>query len=140
MKQFGWASSVVGLLLFFNITANVIPAEALWGYLPGFGIVMITAILADAIITNKIKISKFREEIAGGLIGATTLMCSMPLIGMAFIQFYIFNDVSGYYLLPEFSETLAIVLGIMSIPSAIIGIIAVKIAKKKIQIPLETTM
>ena len=140
MKKFGWASGVVGVLLFFNITANVIPAEDLWVYLPWFGIAMITAIIADAVITGKIKISKFGEEIAGGIVGATTLVCSMPLVGMAYIQFYIFNDVSGYYLLPEFSETLGMALVIMSIPSAIMGIIAVRIAKKKITIPVESTV
>ena len=139
MKTFGWASGVVALLLFFNITANVIPAEDLWGYMPWFGIAIITAIVSDAIISNKIKISKFNEEIAGGLVGAITLVCSMPLIGMAYIQFYIFNEVSGYYLLPEFSETLAIMLGIMSVPSAVVGIIAVRVAKKKINIPIEST-
>jgi hypothetical protein len=42
--------------------------------------------------------------------------------------------------LPEFSETLAIVLGLMGIPGAIMGIIAVKIAKKKITIPVESTI
>ncbi len=72
MKNFGWASSVVALLIFFNITANVIPAEALWSYLPWFAIALITAIVADAIISNKIKINKFREEIAGGIVGGTS--------------------------------------------------------------------
>ena len=138
MKKFGWASSVVGLLIFFNITANVIPAEALWNYLPWFAIAMITAIVADAIISNKIKINKFRDEVAGGLVGAVSLVYSMPLVGMAYIQFYVFSGVSGYTLLPEFAETLAMILGIMSIPGAIIGIIAVKVAKKKIVIPVES--
>jgi hypothetical protein len=64
----------------------------------------------------------------------------MPLVGMSFIQFYVFNEVSGYSLLTEFSETLAIWFGVLSIPSAIIGIIAVKIAKKKIPIPVESTI
>lgn len=138
-KRFGWASGVTALLIFFNITANVIPAEALWGYLPWFTIPMITAIVADALISNKIKISKFREETAGGILGAVSLAYSMPLVGMAYIQFYIFNEVSGYSLLPEFGEPLAIMLGMMSIPSAIMGIIAVKVAKKKINILIEST-
>ena len=140
MKKFGWASSVVALLIFFNITANVIPAEALWNYLPWFAVAMITAIVADAIISNKIKINKFREEIAGGLVGGVSMIYSMPLVGMAYIQFYVFSGVSGYSLLPEFAETLAMILGIMSIPGAIMGIIAVKVAKKRITIPVESTV
>jgi len=140
MKKFGWASSVVALLIFFNITANVIPAEALWSYIPWFVIAMVTAIVADAIISNKIKINKFREEIAGGLVGAVSLVYSMPLVGMAYIQFYVFSGVSGYSLLPEFSETLAMILGVMSIPSVVMGVIAVKVAKKKISIPVESTI
>jgi len=98
------------------------------------------AIVADAIISKKIKINKFREKIAGGLIGAISLVYSMPLVGMAYIQFYVFSGVSGYSLLPEFTETLAMILVIMSIPGAIIGILAVKIAKKKITIHAESTI
>jgi len=127
-------------LIFFNITANVIPAEDLWVYIPWFGIAMIAAIVADAVISNKIKISKFKDEIAGGLVGAVSLVYSMPLVGMAYIQFYVFSGVSGYSLLPEFTETLAMILGIMGIPGAIMGILAVKIAKKKIPIHVESTV
>ena len=140
MKKFGYASAVMGVLLFFNITANVIPAEALWGYLPWFAIPMISAIISDAIISNKIKIKKFGEEIAGGLMGAVFLVYSMPLIGMAYIQFYVFSGVSGYDLLPEFNETLFGILGIMCIPGTIMGIISVRVAKKKIIIPVESTV
>ena len=140
MKKFGWASGVVAVLITFNITANVIPAEALWNYLPWYAIAMITAIIADAIISNKIKINKFREEISGGLIGVISLVYSMPLVGMAYIQFYVFSGVSGYSLLPEFAETLAMILVIMGIPGMMIGILAVKMAKKKIAIPVESTM
>jgi len=140
MKKFGWASASVSGLIIFNITANVIPNEGLWVFLPWFAIPMIVAIVADAIINNKIKIGKFREEIAGGLAGAVFLVCSMPLVGMAYIQFYVFSGVSGYSLLPEFAETLAIILGLMGIPGAIMGIIAIKLAKKKISIPVESTV
>jgi hypothetical protein len=59
----------------------------------------------------------------------------MPLIGMTFIQFYIFSGVSGYELLPEFADTLLVMLGAMSIPGAIVGVISIRFAKKKISIP-----
>ncbi|QLH04595.1 hypothetical protein C5F49_04160 [Nitrosopumilus oxyclinae] len=140
MKKFGWASVSAAGLIILNVTANVIPATALWGYLPWFAVPMIIALVADGIINNKIKIGKFKEEIAGALVGAVFLVYSMPLVGMSFIQFYVFNGVSGYTLLPEFAETLAINLGFMAIPGAIMGIIAVKVAKKKISIPVESTI
>jgi len=140
MKGFGWASTAVAGLIIMNITANVIPNEDLWGFLSWFAVPMIAAIIGDAIMNNKIKINRFKEEIAGGLVGAVFIVNSMPLVGMSFIQFYVFNEVSGYSLLTEFSETLAIWFGLMSIPSAITGIIAVKIAKKKISIPVESTI
>jgi hypothetical protein len=140
MKKFGWASLSAAGLIILNTTANVIPNEALWGFLPWFVIPMIVALVADAIMNDKIKMPKFKEEIAGGLIGAVFLVYSMPLVGMAYIQFYIFNGVSGYSLLPEFSETLGMVLAIMCIPGAIMGILAVKIGKKKISIPGESTI
>ena len=140
MKGFGWASTAVAGLIIMNITANVIPNENLFGFLPWFAVPMIVAMIADAIMNDKIKVKKFKEEISGGLIGAVFIINSMPLVGMSFIQFYVFNEVSGYSLLPDFSETLALVFGVMSIPSAITGIIAVKIAKKKITLPVESTV
>lgn len=139
MKRFGWASAVVALLIIFNVTANVIPAEALWNYLPWYALPMIVAIISDGIMNNKIRMGKFGEYVAGGLVGAIFLVYSMPLVGMAYIQFYVFSGVSGYNLLPEFSETLLMILGVMSIPGAIMGIIAVRIAKKKITITVEST-
>ncbi|MGY5144229.1 MAG: hypothetical protein ACW9XH_07075 [Candidatus Nitrosopumilus sp. bin_32a] len=140
MKKFGWASASSAGLIILNVTANVIPNENLWVFLPWFAIPMITALVADGIINNKIKVGKFRDEMAGALVGAVFLVYSMPLVGMAYIQFYIFSGVSGYSLLPEFTETLAIFLGMMSIPGAVMGIIAVKVAKKKITIPVESTV
>ncbi|MBT8242926.1 MAG: hypothetical protein HKP34_04370 [Nitrosopumilus sp.] len=140
MNRFGWASASAAGLIILNITANVIPNEALWGFLPWFAIPMIVSIIADGILNNKIKIGKFGEEIAGVLVGAIFLVFSMPLVGMAYIQFYVFSGVSGYTLLPEFSETLAMILAVMSIPGGIMGILAVKLARKKIPIYLESTM
>lgn len=140
MKGFGWASTAVAGLIIMNITANVIPNEDLWGFLLWFAVPMIAAIVGDAIMNNKIKIDKFKEEIAGGIVGAVFIVNSMPLVGMSFIQFYVFNEISGYSLLTEFSETLAMWFGVLIIPSTITGIIAVKIAKKKISIPVESTI
>ena len=140
MKKFGWTSASAAGLIILNVTANVIPATALWGYLPWFVVPMIIALVADGIINNRIKIAKFKEEIAGALVGAVFLVYSMPLVGMTYIQFYVFNGVSGYTLLPEFTETLAMNLGLMGVPGAIMGIIAVKVAKKKISIPAESTI
>ncbi len=140
MKKFGWASAVVALLILFNITANVIPAEALYEYLPWYVIPMIVAVAADALITKKIKIKKFGETVSGILIGSVFLTYSMPMVGMVFIQFYVFDGVSGYTLLPEFAETLAMIMGIMSIPGGVIGAVAVAVAKRKISVPVETTV
>ncbi|MGY5149262.1 MAG: hypothetical protein ACW9W3_04290 [Candidatus Nitrosopumilus sp. bin_68KS] len=140
VRKFGSATLVTAVFITLNITSNIIPAEFLWGYLPWFVLPMLFAILADAIICNKIKIKKYGENIAGALVGSVFLVFSMPLIGMAYIQFYIFNDASGYDLLPEFSETLGMILGIMSIPGAIMGWFAIKVAKKKIPIPVESVI
>ena len=56
---------------------------------------------------------------------------------MAYIQFYVFIGVLGPDLLPEFPETLVMILDVMNIPGMILGITAVKMAKKKISIPAE---
>ena len=135
LRMFGGATLVTAVFITLNITSNIIPAEFLWWYLPWFTLPMMFAMLADAIIANKIKIGKYGENIAGALVGSVFLIFSMPLVGMAYIQFYIFSDVSGYDLLPEFSETLGMILGIMSIPGAIMGWLSVNISKKKIMVP-----
>ncbi|WP_246281977.1 hypothetical protein [Nitrosopumilus ureiphilus] len=138
LRMFGGATLVTAVFITLNVTSNIIPTEFLWIYLPWFALPMIFAIVADAIISNRIKIRKYGESIAGALVGSVFLIFSMPLIGMAYIQFYIFSGVSGYNLLPEFSETLGIILGVMSIPGAMMGWISVRIAKKKISIPVES--
>lgn len=140
MKKFGWASAVTAVLIIFNITANVIPSESLWSYLPWYALPMFVAIISDCIMNNKIRMGKFGEYVAGGLVGSVFLVYCMPLVGMAYIQFYVFSGVSGYDLLPDFSETLMMILGLMSIPGVIVGIAAVKMAKKKISLPVETAM
>ncbi len=140
MKKFGWGSAVAASMIMFNITANIFPSEALWGYLPWYALPMAIAIFSDYLMNNKIKMGKFSEYVAGGLIGSVFLIYSMPLVGMAYIQFYVFSGVSGYELLPEFSETLIIVLAFMLIPGAIVGMCAVWMAQKKIPIRIESTV
>lgn len=136
--KFGGASLVTLVFIVLNVTSNIIPAEFLWGFLPWFALPMIMAILSDILISSKIK--NFGENLAGAMIGSVFLVFSMPLIGMTFIQLYVFSGVSGYELLPEFSDTLMMILGIMSIPGAIMGWIAVKLAKSKISIPVKSVI
>lgn len=130
--KFGGASLVTLVFIILNVTSNILPAEHLWVFLPWFAIPMILAIISDVLISKKIKIA---ENIAGAMIGSVFLIFSMPLIGMTFIQFYIFSGVSGYNLLPGFTDTLLVILGAMSIPGAIVGVISVRFAKRKISIP-----
>ena len=123
-----------------NITSNVIPAEFLWSYIPWFVIPIGLGVLSDALITQKIKISKWGENVAGAIMGSIFLVYSMPLIGMTYVQFYVFTGVSGYELLPEFSETLLMILGIMSMPGAIMGWLSTSLARNKISIPIESVV
>ena len=101
---------------------------------------MVFAIISDGLISGKIKVTKYSENFAGLLIGSVFLVYSMPLIGMAYIQFYIFSGVSGYDLLPDFAETLGMILGVTAIPGGVIGWFAIRIAKKRISIPVKTVM
>jgi len=140
LGKFGGASLVTMIFIVLNVTSNIIPAEFLWGFLPWFVLPMIMAILSDILISNKIKIKNFGENLAGAMIGSVFFVFSMPLIGMTYIQFYVFSGVSGYELLPEFSDTLMMILGIMSIPGAIMGWISVRLAKRKISIPVESVI
>ncbi|MCH9657576.1 hypothetical protein K0U27_02590 [archaeon] len=140
MGKFGWASAVTGLFIVFNITANIIPSESLWMYLPWYVLPMVAAIVSDGIINNKIRMGRFGEYAAGGLMGSVSLVCSMPLVGMAYVQFYVFSGVTGYELLPDFSGTLMMIFGIMAIPGMVFGVVATKIAKNKISIPVVSSV
>ncbi len=133
MRKFGSVTLVTAVFITLNITSNIISAEFLWRYLPWFVLPMVFTILVDAIICNKIKIKKYGENIAGALVGSVFLVFSMQLIRIAYIQFYISNDASGYDLLPEFSETLGMILGMMSIPGAIKDGLQSKLPKRKFQ-------
>ena len=140
LKRFGGATLVTLVFVVLNVTSNVIPAEFMWSYIPWFAIPIVLGVLADALITQKIKITKWGENIAGAIIGSIFLVYSMPLIGMAYIQFYVFTGVSGYNLLPEFSETLLMILGIMAIPGAVMGWASTSLARKKISVPIESVV
>ena len=50
---------------------------------------------------------------------------------MAYVQVYVFSVDSEHHLLSEFSETLAMILAIMTIPGAAVGWIVVKFLKVK---------
>ena len=140
LKRFGGATLVTMVFVTLNVTSNVIPAEFLWSYIPWFAIPIGLGVLSDALITQKIKVRKLGDNIAGAIMGSVFLVYSMPLIGMAYIQFYVFTGVSGYDLLPEFSETLLVILGIMSIPGAIMGWLSTSLARKKISVPIESVV
>ena len=140
LKKFGGATLVTSVFVVLNVTSNVIPAEFLWPYIPWFAIPIGLGVLSDALITQKIKINKWGENIAGAIIGSIFLVYSMPLIGMTYIQFYVFTGVSGYELLPEFSETLLMILGIMAIPGAVMGWLSTSLARKKISVPIESVV
>ena len=140
IKKFGGATLVTIVFVTLNVTSNIVPAEFLWSYIPWFAIPIILGILSDAIISQKIKVIRFGENIAGAIIGSIFLIYSMPLIGMTYIQFYVFTGVSGYDLLPEFSETLLMITGIMMIPGVVMGWISTSLARKKIAVPIESVI
>ena len=140
LKKFGGATSVTIVFVGLNVTSNVIPAEFLWSYIPWFALPIVLGIIADALITQKIKINKWNENIAGAIVGSVFLVYSMPLIGMTYIQFYVFTGVSGYELLPEFSETLLGILALMAMPGAVMGWASTRLARKKISVPIESVV
>ena len=140
LKTFGGATMVTSVFVMLNVTSNVIPADFLWPYIPWFAIPILLGVLSDAIINQKIKINRWGENIAGAIMGSVFLVYSMPLIGMTYIQFYVFTGVSGYELLPEFSGTLLGILGIMAIPGAVMGWLSTSLAKKKISTLIESVI
>ena len=140
IMKFGGATLVTVVFVTLNVTSNIVPAEFLWPYIPWFAIPIVLGIFSDALISERIKIERWGENVAGAIMGSIFLVYSMPLIGMAYIQFYVFTGVSGYDLLPEFSETLLMIFGAMAIPGAVMGWVSTRLARKKISVPIESVV
>lgn len=135
-NHFGVATIVVLLILLISIMTGIIPVDGLEVYLSWFTIPMIGAMIADYILHNK-KYKIFQshsEKIAGAIIGAISFMFYFPWIGPTYLRLYVTDDINTFDILPSAELTIAEVWLLISIPCAIIGMIGMMLAKKKLKL------
>ena len=134
-NTFGVASAAALSFITMNVTSNIITSEGLSEYLPWFAVPMMTAFVADAILSGKIKskiIQKHQNKIAGATLGSTFFLFCFPMLAMTFLEPYLFNDVFSYDVLSSSSEKVFEIWLMTIIPGIMAGILGMSFAQKKL--------
>jgi len=133
---FGAASSSALVFVVMNVTSNIITSENLLIYLPWFAAPMISAIIADYMLSKKIKsklIQKHGDKISGVILGSMFFMFCFPMLSMTFLDLYLFNDVFPYDILPTASSNVIEIWMMTIIPGAIMGMLGMMFASRKLK-------
>ena len=134
-NTFGVASAAALSFITMNVTSNIITSEGLSEYLPWFAVPMITALIADSILSGKIKskiIQKHQNKIAGAILGSTFFLFCFPMLAMTFLEPYVFNDVFSYDVLSSSSEQVFEIWLMTITPGIIAGMLGMAFAQKKL--------
>ena len=135
IDSFGAASASAFVFLVMNITSNIITSEKLLIYLPWFIAPVISAVIADYVLSKKIKsklIQRHSDKISGAILGSMFFMFCFPMLAMTFLDLYLFNDVFSYDVLPTASDTISQIWMITIMPGAISGMIGMIFASRKL--------
>ena len=135
-KIFGMASAAALVFITMNITSNIFTSEDLLRYLPWFVAPMISAVIADYILSGKINskiIQNHQNKIAGLILGSMFFMFCFPMLAMTFLEPYLFNDVFSYDVLSSSSDKVFEIWLITIIPGAIAGMLGMMFASKKLE-------
>ncbi len=135
VNSFGTASISAFVFVAMNVTSNVVTSEKLLIYLPWFLAPMITAVIADYILSNKVKsktLQRHSDKISGAILGSMFFMLCFPMLAMTFLELYLFNDVFSYDILPTASNTVYAIWAMTVIPGAISGMLGMMFASRKL--------
>lgn len=142
LNIFGASTASTLAFVMMNVTSNILTSEELWSYLPWFAVPMISAIIVDYLLSNRIKsqfIQRHCEKISGAILGSMFFMLSFPMLSMTFLEIYVFNDVFPYDMLPEASNAVFEIWMLTIIPGAIAGMLGMMFASRKLnQITFKT--
>src|SRR5918999_1328467 len=139
--RFGAASAVVVLVVAMNIFANIIPAgNILTPLLPWYSMISILPVIVADLVLNsstiKSKIGNLRTEIVAGMIvGSIFYVLNYPMLTWTFSLPLNMPLESINNILPNFVNSLPIVLTITLGAGAIMGMIGAIISFKTINIP-----
>src|SRR5215213_3750747 len=139
--RFGAASTIVALVAGLNIFANIIPTgNVLTPLLPLYSIISIIPVLvADLVLNSSIIKSKIRsptpEIISGMIIGSIFYVFNYPMLTWTFSLPLNMPLESINNILPNFVNSMPIVLAITLGTGAVMGMIGAIISSKTINIP-----
>ncbi|MBA3750777.1 MAG: hypothetical protein H0X03_07820 [Nitrosopumilus sp.] len=137
------ASAVVSLLIGMIAITNILPANKLVPFLPGYLALIIVALIADLLLNKSKRALRLESKIlgveksvlvAGALMGSIFYLLGYPMLPTTFavslgnFDFHPINDI-----LPIFENTLSNVLPITIIIGAIMGVAGSLISVKKIR-------
>lgn len=137
LNIFGAASASAFVFVTMNVTSNIITSESLLIYLPWFTAPVIGAVIADCMLSKKIKsrmIQRHSEKFSGAILGSMFFMFCFPMLSMTFLDLYLFNDIFPYDVLPTASSTVSEIWMITVIPGAVSGMLGMMFASRKLQI------
>jgi len=130
---FGVASASALVFVVMNVTSNIITSENLLIYLPWFTTPMISAVIADYVLSKRAKsklTQRHSEKISGIILGSMFFMFCFPMLSMTFLELYLFNNVFPYDVLPNASNTIMEIWVITIIPGAISGMLGMMFASR----------
>ena len=136
LNVFGAATASAFAFMVMNITANIITSQNIIDYLPWFAAPIISGILADYVLSKKIKLNtlqKHHEKISGAILGSMFFMFCFPMLSMTFLDVYLFNDVFPYDILPTSADTVSQIWLMTIIPGAISGMFGMMVASRKLK-------
>jgi hypothetical protein len=139
-RRFGAASSIVALVVFINTFANIVPANGiLLPSIPSYLIsAIVPAVIAD-IVLNKLRTIKFRivaniesnTMISGAIIGSVFYFIGFPMLVWTFAEPLIATPFDSMtQIMPNFLDTLSVVLAFTLGAGAVIGVLGEWISSK----------
>ncbi|MCA9820562.1 MAG: hypothetical protein KC440_07470, partial [Nitrosarchaeum sp.] len=78
-------------------------------------------------------ITKHYAKLSGIMLGSMFFLFCFPMLSMSFLEFYVYNDVFPYDVLPSSPDTVFRIWLMTIVPGAISGMFGMMFASKKIK-------
>lgn len=132
-NRFGSVSVVMLVFVAMNVTSNIFTSENLLFYLPWFAVPMISAVIAEYVLSNKSNsklLQKHSEKISGAILGSMFFMFCFPMLAMTFLEPSLLDDVFSYDILPSSAGMVSQIWMMTVLPGAISGVFGMLFASR----------
>jgi hypothetical protein len=139
---FGIASAIAAGVILLTAVTNILPSQTLSNLLPFYLLVIIPFIFVDLIIYNKLPLdnkivsNKLKVVVSGAISGSVFYIMGYPLLPLTLSNYLMPVDLGqiGFVtivdILPNFVDSLPVVLPITIFVGAILGILSVRIYER----------